>query len=304
MNFENIHKLITKEDNSHIHKIFGTISLCNYIYRFGLLFLYGNMYLKSPYSLYLILLHGILSISSLIFHIPKIRNPGSPMIYPEFRLHSIVFALRSVLCCILAYNNFHPIFKIFICILTIISADIITYYYKDGSTMRNMPFNENITKHDQNMITNMYSNSQISATLFMLGNMTTAFTPMFAIQIAAFLMTLVRKNIIKANTWHIVYALSLWINIFSYITIDKAWIIMKLFSYMLFKIMRFHYKMNKYLAWSIVFILYIMIEDYGIRDNINYFIYINSTDTIFNTGIIVFYLISSFIIAKSLFFIK
>jgi len=304
MNFENIHKLITKEDNSHIHKIFGTISLCNYIYRFCLLFMYGNMYLQSPYSLYLIILHGILSLSSLIFHIPKLRHKGSPMIYPEFRLHSIIFALRSVMCCILDYNHFHVLFKMFVCILTILSADIITYYYKDGSTMRNMPFDENIKNEDQIMITNMYSNSQIAATLFMLGNSTTAFTPMFAIQIAAFLMTLVRKNIIKANTWHVVYALSLWINIFSYITIDKAWVIMQLCSYFLFIIIRFNYRLNKYATWSIVFTMYIMAEDHNIRDNINYFIYVNHADVIFNIVIITFYLTTSFITAKSLFFIK
>jgi hypothetical protein len=167
-----------------------------------------------------------------------------------------------------------------------------------------MPFDENIKNEDQIMITNMYSNSQIAATLFMLGNSTTAFTPMFAIQIAAFLMTLVRKNIIKANTWHVVYALSLWINIFSYITIDKAWVIMQLCSYFLFIIIRFNYRLNKYATWSIVFTMYIMAEDHNIRDNINYFIYVNHADVIFNIVIITFYLTTSFITAKSLFFIK
>jgi len=41
---------------------------------------------------------------------------------------------------------------------------------------------------------------QILATLFMLGNINTSFTPLLAIQLAAFLMTLVIKSIIGENT--------------------------------------------------------------------------------------------------------
>jgi len=43
---------------------------------------------------------------------------------------------------------------------------------------------------------------QVCATIFMLGNIDSAFGPLFAIQLSSFLITLVRKNIIKTNIWH------------------------------------------------------------------------------------------------------
>jgi hypothetical protein len=301
MNFENLHKLFTREDSTNIHKILGSISLFNYIYRFGSLFLYGNMFNDNLNALYLIGIHGLLSVSSLIFHIPRIRNKVGPMIYPEFRLHSIAFALRSVFCCFLYYYNFSKIYHIYVCFLTMIGADIITYYYKDGNTMRNMPFDENISFEDQNKITLMHSKSQIAATIFMIGNITTAYSPLFAIQIAAFLMTLVRKNIIKSNTWHKIYTLSLWINIFSYISIDIGWIIIQMSLYYLFIEMRFNYKMNKYKAWSLIFNAYLLIEKSNIINIINYFFYNYGLENIFKFLVISIYLISCFIYSKVLF---
>jgi hypothetical protein len=259
------------------------------------------MFNDNSNALYLIGMHGVLSISSLIFHIPRIRNKGSPMIYPEFRLHSIAFALRSVFCCFLYYYNFSKIYHIYVCFITMIGADIITYYYKDGNTMRNMPFDENISIEDQNKITLMHSKSQIAATIFMIGNITTAYTPLFAIQIAAFLMTLVRKNIIKSNTWHKIYALSLWINIFSYITIEPGWIIIQILLYHLFIKMRFYYKMDKYKAWLLIFKIYLFIEESNIINIINTFFYNNGLENIFKILVISIYLISCFIKNKVLF---
>lgn len=301
MNFENLHKLFTREDNTNIHKILGSISLFNYIYRFGSLFLYGNMFNDNLNAICLIGMHGVLSVSSLIFHIPRIRNKASPMIYPEFRLHSIAFALRSVFCCFLYYYNFSKIYHIYVCFITMIGADIITHYYKDGNTMRNMPFNENISIEDQNKIKFMHSTSQFAATLFMVGNITTAYSPLFAIQIAAFLMTLVRKNIIKSNTWHRIYTLSLYINIFSYISIDPGWIITHIFLYNLFIKMRFYYKMDKYKGWLLIFKLYLLIEKSNIIHIINNFFHNYVLEYIFKFLVISIYLISSFVENRVLF---
>lgn len=43
-------------------------------------------------------MHAGLSVSSIIFHIPKVRIKEGSRIWPEFRLHSIVFACRSLAC--------------------------------------------------------------------------------------------------------------------------------------------------------------------------------------------------------------
>ena len=110
INYENLHKLNTKEDSTYLHKYLGGICLCNFVYRFGIYFIYGNMNLNNNFALTLIGTHGLLSISSLIFHIPSIRNPSKPMIYPEFRLHSIIFAIRSVFICYQYYYQHCPIY--------------------------------------------------------------------------------------------------------------------------------------------------------------------------------------------------
>jgi hypothetical protein len=99
---ENLHKLITKEDPDHIHKTLGLVSLGNFVYRYFALIAYGSMYLNNTISMMLLGVHTLLSLTSLRFHISRFRNPSQPMIYPEFRMHSILFALRSTVCCYMA----------------------------------------------------------------------------------------------------------------------------------------------------------------------------------------------------------
>jgi hypothetical protein len=253
-------KLFTKEDSTNIHKILGIGSLINYVYRYGLLFTYGTMMFNNNSSIFTLLLHGLLSTSSLIFHIPNIRNSKAPMIYPEYRMHSIIFAYRSIVCCFIHYYNLNYLYIILTCYITMICADFTTYLYninkKNGTTMKNMPFNDNISIKDQNKITLMHSSSQIAATLFMFGNIDTAFSPMFAIQMAALLMTLVRKNIISTNMWHILYSLTLWINIYFYNILCIDFIITHYILYTIYTNIFFYKKMNKYINWTIIFILY------------------------------------------------
>jgi hypothetical protein len=275
-------KLNTKEDNLFIHKTVGVFCLCNFFYRYYLLIRYGEMFLDNRFGLFSILVHGVLSYSSLIFNIPSVRNPQKPMIYPEFRLHSIVFASRSILCCFIEYYRLHYFFKMAVIYLTMIVADKITVHFKDkekqlkekwpekkevksnGTTMSNMPFDDGIPLSDQKNITLLNSSMQLSATIFMLSNMDMCFSPLFAIQIASFLMTLVRKSIISARMWHIIYSLSLWINVIFYLvpktTVDFIFIQVAMFY--IYKNIYFKYKVNKYTAWTSLFILYFFYNNY------------------------------------------
>jgi len=255
-------KLVTKEDPYMIHKILGSFVLIHYAYRYYLLFKYNDMFLMNPMGMFCIYMHGLLSISSLLFHIPSVRNPKSPMIYPEFRAHSILFALRSVLCYILHYHQYPFYYNIGVNYVTMLNADLITYLYnqngKNGKTMRNMPFDENLSKEEQDSVTFMHSTMQIGATTFMLLTVDSAFSPMFSIQLAAFLMTLVRKNIISSRLWHIIYAFSLWINIFLFLTpkINIDLIITQSCIYFIYKNFFFKHRLNKYWAWSILYLLF------------------------------------------------
>jgi len=161
----------------------------------------------------------------MIFHIPKQRIKGGPMIYPEYRLHSIVFALRSVVCYYFTYYSLPKIYNIVVCFVTMILADIFTEMYPSGTTtMRQMPFESGVDVSKRKYIIMMQSFHQIGATLYMVGNEDSCFSPMFAIQLAALLMTLVRKSIITTNTWHIIYNISLGINIFVFCSLSIQYI--------------------------------------------------------------------------------
>ena len=146
------------------------------------------------------------------------------------------------------------------CFVTMIFADIISYLYnvegKNGKTMRNMPFDKNISLEKQEEITRMHSIMQIGATTYMLGDINTAFSPLLAIQLAAFLMTLVRKSIINAITWHSIYSLTLWINIFLYLNQKVEFIIIHQVMMNNYIYVFFPNRVNKYIAWSINFALY------------------------------------------------
>lgn len=263
MNIENIKKLMTKEDPFHIHKILGIISLSHFAFRYyNLIYNFNSMNFNTNNDIYMLSFHFLLSTSSFQFIIPKTRNKSNPMIYPEYRLHNLIFSYRSIICTLLFYYKFSIIYNILICYLTMIGADIITYYYKDGTTIRNIQFESNVTDETKKNIKIFNSKMQICATLFMLGNIDSAFGPLFAIQLSSFLMTLVRKNIIKTKIWHFVYGLSLMINVFINYSLRFDFIIFHFISVNLFSYLRFTKYYNKYLCWTIIYVLFLIYRLY------------------------------------------
>ena len=282
--YQNLYKLITNEDSKLIHKSLGIICLINFIYQYYHLFSYGYMHLENnPKAPLIFTIHGILSLSSFIFHVPRNRHKGLPMIYQEFRLHSILFALRSVICGLCFYYKLDMAYNIFVINLTMILADLVTNKFKaETKTMRGMPFNKDISEEEKKSVTLMHSNQQFGATMFMLSNIDGAFSPLLAIQIAAFLMTLVRKGIITALDWHRVYSISLWLNIFVYWSFDNynspLYIIFGLY---IFSYARINYRYNKYLVWNIIFGFVYFFENYKIlnvkEDDIFFKFFVNIT---------------------------
>ena len=138
-NFYNIYKLFTKEDGHyyHIHKILGGISLINYSYRFYLWYNYDDMFIvPNLLNSSLILCHALLSGSSFIFKLSSNRIRVTPIIWPEGRLHSIIFGYRSIFIVYIFFLYWYTQYEIFnylrgiVAILTIISADYVTNYYK------------------------------------------------------------------------------------------------------------------------------------------------------------------------------
>jgi hypothetical protein len=149
-----------------------------------------------------------------------------------------------------------------------ILADAATARYQTSdpinkTTIRDMPFDKRIGKKEQQEISAMQSSQQFGATLYMFGNLDSCFSPMFTIQIAAFLMTLVRKSIIDTNMWHLVYNYTLLINIFCYWSLPIGYVIahpvlFNAFYYWRFSCNKNTYQFvgNKYVGWAGVFTLF------------------------------------------------
>jgi hypothetical protein len=221
-------RLFTNEDPVHVHKTLGACALAHFAYRFGSLATRGTMRLDdSVWDVALVVCHAALSLSSLIFRLPARRHEQMPMIYPEFRAHSIIFALRSVACCVLAMYGASVWIRAAACFLCMMAADAATARYTTGTTgttMRAMPFPSDLADACRRAVTFYHSVSQAHATAFMMLDADAAFAPLLAIQLAAFLMTLVRKGLISTTTWHGAYTASLAVCVLAVSGSDFVWV--------------------------------------------------------------------------------
>ena len=279
-NFYNISKLFTHEDKNYfnLHKILGVISFINYSYKFYLWYNHDDMFIVNDiFNIGLITCHALLSISSFIFKIPQSRIRITPIIWPEGRLHSIIFGYRSIFIICIFFMYWYTHYEILnylrgvVVFLTILSADYVTLYYKlyaktlneNDSTMRKMPHPSYYTQNFMDKLNIFYSISQIFATITCIfsKNIDKIFFVLFPIQIAMFLMTLAKKNIITTEGWHLWYSLSLLLNYYiqlktyrlSYDFIEKV-IIIGLGTF--FSIFRLKYNWNKYYMWSIIIMVH------------------------------------------------
>jgi hypothetical protein len=298
---QNLFKLVSREDPTNIHKFLGILCLLNFIYQFSCLFTTGDMHLQNnPYAPLLIGFHGLLALSSFIFHVPLKRHKGLPMIYKEYRFHTVAFSLRSVACSLVFYYGLDVLYNILIINITMILADLATNKYGSNTkTMREIPYGKEISEDDKKKITYMTSCQQFAATMFMVCNINSAFSPLLAIQMAAFLKTLVRKAIITELDWHRVYVISLWVNIFVYQSFsnfsDSLFII---FGINAFDFLRIKKGCNKYLAWNSIFGLLYLIKNY--TDFQNYVEINKMYKELFVNAVIVIYLVRNFYKSKAL----
>jgi len=278
--------LFTHHDNYNLHKILGLLCLFHYFIRFYWLIMYGTMYLQynSIYTWATPICHLFLSVSSFIFHVPKTRFDSKIIIWKELQLHNIVFTSRSAITMLYwlifnitdnnKYYNLHIIARLIIVIAHHYVADIITNKYSINykTTTRDINW-ENISDIAKKYMKKYYAICQILAinTLLLSESdetgtvfLDSAFLIMFPIQLSAFLMTLVRKNIISNILWHVFYSASLSTPYF--ITLNNANVInyTKIILSILFIILRLKFNINKYLLMiSTVFIyLYTVNKNY------------------------------------------
>lgn len=88
----------------HMHKILGFSCLASFIYRFAHLGQQDGNFGPNYGTLFFIGHHWLLNASSFIFAIPQRRiRAGGYRIWPEFRIHSLVFASRNLAFMLLFY---------------------------------------------------------------------------------------------------------------------------------------------------------------------------------------------------------
>jgi len=268
-NTNNLYKLFTHEDHYNVHKICGILCLVHFIYRISLWFSTKNMQFDSSIITPLSLLpHACLSLSSLLIKLPSKRNTNIPLIYPEFRLHSIIFAFRSIIIMLIIWfnNPYLNITRPFIVILTMLLADKSTSYYKNlenGTTTRNMP-NE---LKGKSLIKDFYGLSQLIATAQCIHStrIDQIFLILIPIQVGALLKTLARKGILTTNGVNFYYIVTL---LFPYLytqttnVIDVSPLsgIQKHIMTACIMFLRFNYNINKYILWYVVNLAYLFPE--------------------------------------------
>jgi hypothetical protein len=239
------------------------------------------MFIYTDYrsSLVISIIHLTLSLSSFIFHVPRVRLNSKIIIWKELQLHNLIFTSRSciiiaysLICINLKYYYLYHLGKFLIIILHHILADYITFKYNvnDKTTTRDINW-ENIPNNIKINIKRYYAICQILAINALLltdndnsgsGIIESAFLIMFPIQLSTFLMTLVRKSIISNISWHIFYAFSLLSPFLIVINANykNELEVADIFLPTLYVIFRLQYNMNKYYLMSHVFILNMYIK--------------------------------------------
>jgi len=240
------------------HKILGFSALAHFLYRYWLIVTTGTaQFSGTSWDLFWLVGHMTLSLSSFLFPVRKNRLFDNQIIWRELQLHNIVFTARS--CLIFAYQIYYPgqnIWSRFVIVMWChVMADVVTFLYKEGSTMRDMTCDNQIVTQDiKRHLDKFYALSQFAATAALI--IPTAHTfehatmIMFSIQLSTFLMTLRLKGIINNDMWHMFYTASLLMN-FHVANIcynpDKYHYLSVVMS--LFYVWRVVLRGNKYLGW-------------------------------------------------------
>ena len=206
--------LFTKEDYLHHHKILGILAISSFLFRFILFFIYDDMGFKEfPYlTVPTLLLHLSLNLSSFQFKIPIRRIRDGGRIWPQYRYHAIIFAMRSVLLISARYyeDNFQQkidpkkeiersiLINFIIVMSTMAGAEFVNYAVgkeQRSNTIRELDGNPYL----KFFFSTMQFNS--TAVLMMSTSYMVPYYALFTLQITPFVGTLRRKMIFTSNTW-------------------------------------------------------------------------------------------------------
>lgn len=263
-------KLFSNHDKFHIHAILGLSALLHFFFRFAYLFgRFQDSFTPGVVSAITLGVHVLLHATSFQFVLPRNRLWTKPMIWREFRIHNAIFAYRHLIGAFIGiwFPEFwwrNPgvasiVLKVAIVSLACKCADVATDLVgsDEQRTTNAMPYPHKTATNVEQVAKWFYAKSQFAATsLAAFGTPSLSFLSVLAIEIASFLMTLVRKGIIEARTYHIVYATSLLIMFPAIVaTLHSGDHLAKLAAFRALCAcfiaceMRMNYRYSKYLTW-------------------------------------------------------
>lgn len=256
-----IHRLFTHEDRHimHMHKTLGALVLGHIFYRMNLIIKFGDSGLAtSPWTPFWMVIHALLHVSSFQFRLPEKRNRTYNIIWPEFRLHSMIFAYRSILSVLLMWMGgyWNHALRGPLVLGTMAAADAVSEWYGQDTTMRANPYPAGTSQEFIVWHNRFYSMSQFGATMaIMFRGADSAFLALLPIQTAPFLMTLVKKGILNQAEWHIWYTVALltnWIHALAGKGTDGNAVSTLTYMTIFFSATaaRLHYRVNKYAIWG------------------------------------------------------
>jgi hypothetical protein len=261
VNLAQSHRLVTHEDTFHIHKSLGLLCLINFGYRLYSLLTTGSSGYEeySTLNVTTLCIHASLHFSSFIFALSNKRNKTYNIIWPEARWHSMVFAYRSIIMILIHYyvTDCSYFIRCGVIILTMACADIVSRSVPSGTmTMRDNPYPKYVSPQMANVFNTVYAVSQLFATLnILVRDNDQIFWMLLPIQLSPFLMTLQKKGIINQAGWHLYYIVALAVNYAYYINVpDIQPPVSRIVA--ILAILRFRFRINKYLLWSSIFFVY------------------------------------------------
>lgn len=264
VNVGQVRRLVTHEDPAFMHKILGCLALGHIGYRMNFIFKYDDSGLATdPRTPFWMFLHALLHVSSFQFVLPQKRNRVYNVIWPEFRLHSMLFAYRSLIAVLLTAcgGRWNQALRGPLVMGTMLAADIVSAKHGQDTTMRANPYPMGTSQEFIKWHNRFYSLSQFGATMaIMFRGADSAFMALLPIQTAPFFMTLAKKGIITQGEWHVLYTYTLltnWLHALAGPGNDRNTI--STFKYMaiLFgvTIARLKYGVGKYKIWGTVWAL-------------------------------------------------
>jgi len=252
----------SKEEDQylHMHKILGITALVSYIYRYANLGEGDGNFGPNFHTLLFIVHHWLLNASAFIFHIPQRRiGDGGFRIWPEYRIHSLVFASRSLACMLLIWmeqetNQVGKWYMVDTCIVlvTCAAADYGSRLQGEhrSNTVRGTGYTDPYGKW-------FASEMQFQLTaICMVGvrRYTMHLTAVAVIQLNSFLMTLRRKNVASHEVLTAAYGvLLLGALIISYVDDEYSNMMVVSGTYgCLAIIFRMGFGMDKYVMWTLL----------------------------------------------------